>query len=117
MGEPSPEKAVSAVRFPSLATVFKNLQAHLSKFGCIRLHFRNTLLHHRCFFHGGPNERRQLPNRLTLRLRNNLLVHILSRARTAMSHQPLRVLYIYLRLVHPGGTGAPEDLPIHPANA
>ena len=38
----SPEKAGVGGSIPSLATVFKNLRAHLSKFGCIWLHFGHT---------------------------------------------------------------------------
>jgi hypothetical protein len=113
----SPEKAGVGGSIPSLATSFKNLQAHLSKFGCIWLHFRRTLLHRSCLFHRLRHERSQLPNRLALRLRNHLLVHILSRARPAMSHQPLGVFYVHLGLVHPSGTGASQDLPVYPPNA
>jgi len=74
-------------------------------------------LHHHRFFYGLPYKRRQLPNRFALRLRNHLLRYILSRARPAMPHQPLRIFHIYLRLIHPGGTGASQDLPIHPTDA
>ncbi len=47
MAVASPEKAGGGGSIPSLATSFKNLQAHLSKFGCIWLHLSHTLLHRR----------------------------------------------------------------------
>ena len=106
--ERSPEKAGVGGSIPSLATSFKNLQAHPSKFGCIWLHFQHTLLHRHSLFHGRPYERRQLPYCFALRFRNHLLIDVLSRARPAVPHQPLRVFHIHLRLVHPSGTGAPS---------
>jgi hypothetical protein len=43
-----PEKAGVGGSIPSLATIFKHLQAHRFEFGCIWLHFYHTLLHCDC---------------------------------------------------------------------
>jgi hypothetical protein len=50
MVERSPEKAGGGGSIPSLATSFKHVQADLSEFGCIWLHFSHTSLHYGCLF-------------------------------------------------------------------
>ena len=75
-------------------------------------HQDHLLLHRYCLL----NERCEPAHGPTLRLRYDLLVNVLCRARPTVPKNSLRVLHIYAGLLKPRGAGAPQHLPVHPTN-